>query len=305
MTDTRSYPDRVSAPLSCPFCGHDAEVREGQTHDTWFVRCTICQCKTVTSYTKEEAVGTWNERVPGVALNVETIANIVSDYYDEDPAGRWLKCAQHIVAALRTGGAAQSSTDTLSLMKRPVAFRVPRTDPATAGETLGAEWRLFQDEEAARDAADNIGAEYQGLYVRDGSPLSAGLELIAGLFYKTRGNKHNLPLIIGPLEKTEDSQWPWLAIVSGQPWLWDAQGNAGSIPVGERGPHNRDLVENVTMSALASEAGSNCDCGFSAEACAANHCMRKKLATSGLKPDAKYPDTGTSSPSSTNRGGQT
>jgi hypothetical protein len=36
----------------------------------------------------------------------------------------------------------------------------------------------------------------------------------------------------------------------------------------------------------------SCDCGFTAEACRANHCQRKKVATSGLVPDAKWPDTG-------------
>lgn len=53
--------------------------------------------------------------------------------------------------------------------KRPVAFRVPRTDPRAAGETLGMEYRLFTDEEAARDEAEALGVEYQGLYVRDGA----------------------------------------------------------------------------------------------------------------------------------------
>jgi hypothetical protein len=31
---------------------------------------------------------------------VDKIANIVSDYYDEDDAGRWLKCARHIADSL-------------------------------------------------------------------------------------------------------------------------------------------------------------------------------------------------------------
>jgi|SRR5579864_719363 len=73
------------------------------------------------------------------------------------------------------------------------------------------------------------------------------VEFAAGLFFKTRGDKHNLPQIIGPLEQTEDTEWPWLAIVCGQPWLWSATGVAGSIPLGERGPHARDLVENVSL----------------------------------------------------------
>src|SRR6266481_8609479 len=50
--------------LSCPFCGYEAELRESDTcHDTWLVRCTNCQIKTVTSYTKNEAIETWNARV--------------------------------------------------------------------------------------------------------------------------------------------------------------------------------------------------------------------------------------------------
>jgi hypothetical protein len=55
--------------------------------------------------------------------------------------------------------------------RRPVAFRVPRADPSTAGEMFGVEWRLFQDEGAAREEADALGVEYQGLYVRDGSGI--------------------------------------------------------------------------------------------------------------------------------------
>lgn len=63
------------------------------------------------------------------------------------------------------------------LQKRPVAFRVPRTDPATAGETISAtEYRLFVDEKEANDAAQAIGTDYQGLYVRDGTSFRAELD---------------------------------------------------------------------------------------------------------------------------------
>jgi hypothetical protein len=58
-------------------------------------------------------------------------------------------------------------------LHRPVAFRVPRADPSTAGEMYGTEWRLFGDEEAAREAAYDLGVEYQGLYVRDGSTVTS------------------------------------------------------------------------------------------------------------------------------------
>lgn len=57
------------------------------------------------------------------------------------------------------------------LVKRPVAFRVPRADPSMAGEMLGTEWRLIQDEEAAHEAAEEVGAEYQALFVRDGTAI--------------------------------------------------------------------------------------------------------------------------------------
>lgn len=53
--------------------------------------------------------------------------------------------------------------------KRPVAFRVPRADPETSGQTISkTEWRLFSDEGDAREAAKALGVDYQGLYVRDG-----------------------------------------------------------------------------------------------------------------------------------------
>ena len=64
------------------------------------------------------------------------------------------------------------------LVKRPVAFRVPRADPSTAGEMYGVEWRLFGDEDAAREAAYDIGVEYQALFVRDGTAIVAEWEPI-------------------------------------------------------------------------------------------------------------------------------
>jgi hypothetical protein len=54
------------------------------------------------------------------------------------------------------------------LIKRPVAFRVPRADPVTGGQTISAtEWRLFNDE------AEAIDVDYQALFVRDGTAIVA------------------------------------------------------------------------------------------------------------------------------------
>lgn len=61
------------------------------------------------------------------------------------------------------------------LVKRPVAFRVPRIADDKLSET---EWRLFSDEEAARQDAENKGTDYQGLYVRDGSAIVSEWEPI-------------------------------------------------------------------------------------------------------------------------------
>ena len=64
-------------------------------------------------------------------------------------------------------------------IKRPVAFRVPRTDPGTAGETLSTtEWRLFNDEEAAYTEAAQLGTNYQAMFVRDGTAIIAEWETI-------------------------------------------------------------------------------------------------------------------------------
>lgn len=41
-----------------------------------------------------------NDRMVCAAPNVEQIAGIVSDYYDEDASGRWRKCAEHIASTL-------------------------------------------------------------------------------------------------------------------------------------------------------------------------------------------------------------
>src|SRR5258708_6364063 len=53
-------------------------------------------------------------------------------------------------------------------IKRAVAFRVPRVIDDKVSAT---EWRLFNDDDQARTAAYEISTEYQGLYVRDGTPL--------------------------------------------------------------------------------------------------------------------------------------
>lgn len=66
------------------------------------------------------------------------------------------------------------------LVKRPVAFRVPRADPSTAGEMMGTEWRLFQDEEAASEEAEALGVEYQALFNRDGTAIVGEWEPIDG-----------------------------------------------------------------------------------------------------------------------------
>lgn len=62
------------------------------------------------------------------------------------------------------------------LIKRPVAFRVPRADLSMAGEMYGTEWCLFQDEDAASEAADDLGCNYQALFVRDGMAIVAEWE---------------------------------------------------------------------------------------------------------------------------------
>jgi hypothetical protein len=58
------------------------------------------------------------------------------------------------------------------LSKRPVAFRV----------SYGAGgWLLFDDEQKAVDCSDRLnGSLMQGLYARDGSPLSGGIERDGG-----------------------------------------------------------------------------------------------------------------------------
>lgn len=57
-------------------------------------------------------------------------------------------------------------------IKQPVAFRLARTDPATAGETIGnGAWRYFSDEAEARYEAQALGVDYDGLYMRDGSAI--------------------------------------------------------------------------------------------------------------------------------------
>lgn len=51
------------------------------------------------------------------------------------------------------------------LAKRPVAFRI------TAPAETGWSWLYFRDEQKAAETAAELGCEYEGLYVRDGTPL--------------------------------------------------------------------------------------------------------------------------------------
>ena len=54
------------------------------------------------------------------------------------------------------------------LVKRPVAFRIPRV----VNDNLSAtEFRYFTDEAEARAEALALDCEYQGLYVRDGTVI--------------------------------------------------------------------------------------------------------------------------------------
>ncbi len=54
------------------------------------------------------------------------------------------------------------------LVKRPVAFRIPRVVDDKLSET---EWRYFTDEEAAYKEAEALGIDYQALFVRDGTAI--------------------------------------------------------------------------------------------------------------------------------------
>jgi hypothetical protein len=59
---------------------------------------------------------------------------------------------------------ARSASVTDALQKLPVAFRV------RDNEEEGCEWAIFLEEENAAKHAERHSVEYQGLYVRDGSP---------------------------------------------------------------------------------------------------------------------------------------
>lgn len=55
------------------------------------------------------------------------------------------------------------------LVKRPVAFRLPRVD----GDRLSTmEWRYFNNEAEAAAEAEQLGIDYQALYVRNGEAIT-------------------------------------------------------------------------------------------------------------------------------------
>jgi hypothetical protein len=72
-------------------------------------------------------------------------------------------------------------------LKRPVAFRVKRALPDPGGMD---EWRLFSNEAAAHDEADQIDGDYQALYVRDGTAITAEYDDVFA-----RGIAHCIALI--------------------------------------------------------------------------------------------------------------
>jgi hypothetical protein len=61
----------MSDLLPCPFCGGGAELCEAIHPDTWLVRCTVCQCKTVNYYTKAQASDIWNARTASTVTSHE------------------------------------------------------------------------------------------------------------------------------------------------------------------------------------------------------------------------------------------
>lgn len=68
---------------------------------------------------------------------------------------------------------ARETTTMTYLVKRPVAFRVPRADSAADGTTTSTtEWRLFSDERMAHEESEALGGVgYQALHVRDGTAI--------------------------------------------------------------------------------------------------------------------------------------
>lgn len=58
------------------------------------------------------------------------------------------------------------------LVKRPVAFRVKRADES-------GDWRIFNDEQQAREEADQTDADMQALYVRDGTVITQDRAAVA------------------------------------------------------------------------------------------------------------------------------
>lgn len=63
------------------------------------------------------------------------------------------------------------------LVKRPVAFRIPRVVDDKLSTT---EWRYVTDEEVAYTEAEALGIDYQALYVRDGTMIVQDRDEVAG-----------------------------------------------------------------------------------------------------------------------------
>jgi hypothetical protein len=84
------------------------------------------------------------------------------------------------------------------LVKRPAAFRIRRADADTAGATLSeTDWRYFSNEDDAYKASDALGTEYQCLYTRDGTAVSADLEDVRAAILDTL--KKSAPGISEPM----------------------------------------------------------------------------------------------------------
>lgn len=111
----------------------------------------------------------------------------------------------------------------------------------------------WQKTQRGAGSVDEIAAFMSGVkaaLVKEPSDAGRRDEIVAGAFYKTRGDKHNLSHIVGPLEHADDGDAPWRADVYGNIWKWGYDGLANA----DGTPHNRDLVERVYRPSIASSA---------------------------------------------------
>jgi hypothetical protein len=150
-------------------CGSDVTIR---ATDFEAYRSHPLISGTAIGYAAERLRKGWDDRTAkappsqaGMREALEQIAIVCTDNMDRDCDHRMALDFVRQIANSATEPGHSGQTKEPILSRRPVAFRVPRVVDDRISKT---EFRYFTEEDQANAEAEQLGIDYQGLYVRDG-----------------------------------------------------------------------------------------------------------------------------------------